>query len=113
MKFLHAEDTLKIHEYVIESNELPGITRNKSIEADIARIDNRITYGLNNDEFELAACYACNIAVGHVFNEADKRTAFLSMATSLLVNEIELKLSIKETGDIMIKAARKRNRKNF
>ena len=94
-----------IHEQVIESNELQGMAKHKSIEAILSRIDNRIAYGMINDVFELAACYACYIAVGHAFNDANKRTAFATMDICLTVNGIELDFDTEETGNKIIKAA--------
>ena len=62
MKFLSAGDVVAIHEQVISPNELQGLAQNKSIDAIVARIDNRIAYGMVRDVFELAACYACYIS---------------------------------------------------
>jgi len=105
MKFLSSADVTAIHELVIESNELQGMASNKSIEAIISRIDNRISYGMIDDVYELAACYACYIAVGHSFNDANKRTAFAVMDTCLAINGIELDFDTIETGNIIIQAA--------
>jgi len=106
LKFLSARDVVAIHEDVILINELQGLARNKSIAAIIARIDNRITYGMIQDVFELAACYACYIAVGHAFHDANKRTAFAVMDVCLVLNGIELEFESVATGEIIIKAAR-------
>lgn len=105
MIFLSVEEVIEIHEAVIEPNELQGMAANKSIHAIIARIDNRISYGLIRDEFELAACYACYIAVGHAFHDANKRTAFAAMDTCLALNDITLSYEAKDIGDTIIKAA--------
>ena len=104
--FLSPEQVISIHEQVIHSNELQGQARDKSIEAIITRIDNRITYGMIQDVFELAACYACYIAVGHAFHDANKRTAFAAMDVCLVLNGIELGYNTEETGEIIIRAAR-------
>ncbi len=77
----------------------------KSIHAIIARIDNRLSYGLIRDEFELAACYACYLAVGHAFHDANKRTAFAAMDICLVLNDITLNYEPEEIGDIIVKAA--------
>ena len=53
MKFLSAKDVITVHEDVIDSNELQGMAANKSIEAVIARIHNRMAYGLIADVYEL------------------------------------------------------------
>ena len=105
MKYLSPKDVVMIHEQVIEPNELQGMAQHKSIEAILSRIDNRIAYGMINDVFELAACYACYIAVGHAFNDANKRTAFATMDVCLTLNGIELDFDTEETGDKIIKSA--------
>ena len=107
MIFLLAEDIVIIHENVIESNELQGMAKHKSIEAVIARIHNRMAYGMITDVYELAACYASYIAVGHVYHDANKRTAFTSMDVCLTLNGIELNFNTKEAGDMIIKVAQK------
>ncbi len=75
MRFLTADQVVRIHERVIQPNELQGMAHNKSIEAVLGRIENRLAYGLIGDAFGLAASYACYIAVGHCFHDANKRTA--------------------------------------
>ena len=105
MNCLSFEKVVAIHERVVGPNELQGMARNKSIESVLARVDNRIAYGLIEDVFELAACYACYIAVGHVFNDGNKRTAFTAMDTCLRINGIELDFGAVEAGDMIIKAA--------
>ncbi len=105
MIFISAIDVVEIHDLVISPNELKGLTKNKSVEAIIARIDNRISYGMICDVYELAACYACYIAVGHAFHDATKRTAFACMDTCLTLNGIELNYETVEAGDQIIRAA--------
>ncbi len=94
-----------MHEQIVGPDELQGIARNKSIESVLARIDNRVAYGMIEDVFELAACYACCIAVGNAFNDGNKRTALKAMDTCLTINGIELDFDTVETGDMIIKAA--------
>jgi len=77
----------------------------KSIETILARIDNRLVYGMIVDVYELAACYACYIAVGHSFNDANKPTAFAAMDICLAINGIELEFDAEEAGNMMIRAA--------
>lgn len=105
MKILTVENILQIHESVIHSYELQGLAKDKSIESVIARIDNRIAYGMIEDVYELAACYCAYIAIGHGFNDANKRTAFAAMDTCLVVNGIELEYKTEEVGDLVIKLA--------
>lgn len=75
----------------------------KSLDAVLARIENRMSFGMINDIYELAACYACFLAVGNVFNEANKRTAFACMDICLALNEIELVYNHEEVGGLIIR----------
>jgi len=105
VKFLTAQTVVVIHDSVISPNELPGVAPHRSIEAVIARVENRMAYGLIGDVFDLAACYAAYIAVAHAFNDANKRTAFAAMDTLLALNGIELSYNAKEAGDMAVKVA--------
>lgn len=98
---------IEIHDLVIGENELQGMAGDKSLDAVLARIENRMSFGMISDEFDLAACYACFLAVGHVFNDANKRTAFAWMDVSLALNDIELNYNHREVGDLIISAARR------
>jgi death-on-curing protein len=103
--FLSPREVVEIHEFVIDDHELQGLARDKSIDAIIARIDNRIAYGMIRDEFELAACYACYLSVGHAFHDANERTAFATMDTCLALNGITLDYKAAEIGSLIVKAA--------
>lgn len=105
MIFLTAEQVVEIHEFVIDDHELQGMAGDKSIEAIVARIDNRIVYGLIRDVFELAACYACYLSVGHAFHDANKRTAFAAMDVCLALNGISLDYNAAEVGALIVRAA--------
>jgi len=103
--YLTADQIVAIHEHVISPKELQGMARNKSIEAVIGRIENRLAYGLVGDVFDLAACYACYIAVGHCFHDANKRTAHSSMQIVLTLNGINIEYEVEQLGDKIIEAA--------
>ena len=105
MEKLSSTDVFKIHEKVINPDELQGAAGNKSLEAVIARVENRILYGLIKDECDLAAAYAVVIAVGHVFNDANKRTAYRAMMACLEANDIEVDFDNEEIGQVIIKVA--------
>lgn len=105
MKFLTNTDVVEIHDLVISKNELQGMAGDKLLDAVLARIENRMSFGMINDVYELAACYACFLAVGHVFNDANKRTAFACMDICLALNEIELDYDHEEVGDLIVKVA--------
>src|SRR5687767_1092298 len=106
MEYLTAEHIKAIHDDVINDNELQGEAPQKSIEAIIDRIVNRMNYGLINDIFDLAACYGAYIAIGHAFNDANKRTAFAAMNIILARTNVTLSYNTYETeeaGDMIIK----------
>ncbi|MEJ2417544.1 MAG: type II toxin-antitoxin system death-on-curing family toxin [Exilibacterium sp.] len=105
MRYLTWKDVVAIHDDILESHELQGMAQHKSIEAIIARIDNRLQYGMVADIFELAACYASYIAVGYAFNDGNKRTAFATMDICLTLSGIELGYDTEEVGNKIIKAA--------
>ncbi|ROQ27521.1 type II toxin-antitoxin system death-on-curing family toxin [Gallaecimonas pentaromativorans] len=107
MKYLTAKDVVAIHDDIINPNELQGQAPDKSIQAVVNRVENRVNYGLVSDVFELAACYAVCIAIGHAFNDANKRTAFACMDLILYLNGIELQYDTVEAGDMIRKAAQK------
>ena len=105
MELLNSRDVFTIHDKVINPQELPGLAGNKSLDAIIARVENRIHYGMIGDEYELAATYAVVIAVGHVFNDANKRTAAIAMDTALRRNGITLQFNAEHMGQTIINVA--------
>jgi death-on-curing protein len=96
---------VEIHDLVINENELQGMAGDKSLNAVLARIENRMSFGMINDTYDFAACYACFLAVGHVFNDANKRTAFACMDVCLSLNDVALVYEHEEVGEFIIKAA--------
>lgn len=104
MKLLSAQDVIHIHRTVIHAHELQGQAPDKSVEAVVGRVLNRVRYGQISDIFELAACYAAFIAVAHAFNDANKRTAFATMDTILSLNGVELDYgNPEEAGGMIVK----------
>jgi len=93
------------HENFINKNELQGLAGNKSLEALVDRIGNRVRYGMIGDVCDLAATYAVVIAVGHAFNDGNKRTALVSMDTCLEQNGIVLEYDVESVGNMIIKVA--------
>ncbi|MCB1367627.1 MAG: type II toxin-antitoxin system death-on-curing family toxin [Rhodobacteraceae bacterium] len=102
---LSVEVVTLIHDEVLNPGELPGPARDKSLEATLARVENRLAYGMIGDAFDLAATYAVVIARGHCFNDGNKRTAFRSMQIALRLNGIAPDFPAIETGDQIIAAA--------
>ena len=97
---------IEIHDLVIDRSELQGMAGNKSHDAVLARIETRMSFGMICDEFDLAACYVCFLAVGHVFNDSNKRTAFACMDVCLSLNGVELDYDHVEVGNLIISAAK-------
>jgi death on curing protein len=90
---LSAEQVIALHDGIIGSHELQGLAKDKSLEAVLDRVHNRLRYGFITDIFDLAACYATFIAKGHCFNDANKRTAVTSLYFVLVTNGIEVDFS--------------------
>ena len=47
-----------IHDEVLNPGEITGRARDKSLEGALAQVENRLTYGMIGDVFDLAAAYA-------------------------------------------------------
>ncbi len=94
-----------LHDAILNPGELPGRARDKSLEAALARVDNRLAYGMIANVFDLAAAYAVAVARGHCFNDGNKRTAHQSMDTCLDLNGIQIDWVTQETGQIIIRCA--------
>ena len=106
---LTAEAVMEIHDEVLtESGGLPGMSPDKSLEAALYRIENHAFYGGVTGIFDIAALYGIAIAQGHVFNDANKRTAFLSMITFLDQNGFDLIVPPSEVVDVMVDVAEDR-----
>ena len=105
---LTVEDVEYLHEQVLYPGELAGSAGDKSLAGVLARVENRLAYGMISDAYELAATYAVVLAVGHVFNDGNKRTAFTCMNISLALNGIEPTFDVMEAADLIIEAAQGR-----
>ena len=97
-----------LHASVLNPGELRGRARDKSLDAAIARVDNRLAYGMIMDVFDLAAAYATAVARGHCFNDGNKRTAFRTMNAALALNGVQLHWNTEEIGQIIIRCAQGR-----
>jgi len=94
-----------IHDAVLNPGELTGRAQHKSLEGALARVENRLAYGMINDVFDLAAAYAIAIAQGHCFNDANKRTAHQAMDICLDLNGVQAAWQYQEIGPVIIRAA--------
>ena len=94
-----------IHDEVLNPGELQGRARDKSLEAALARVDNRLAYGMIADVFDLAAAYAIAVARGHCFNDGNKRSAFRVMNAVLALNGVAMTWDTIDVGQTIIRAA--------
>jgi len=104
-RLLSAELVERIHGLTINAGELQGRARDKSLEAALARVSNRLVYGMIADVFDLAAAYAVAIARGHCFNDGNKRTAHQAMDVCLDLHHIRIHWDTTEVGDVIIRVA--------
>ena len=104
-QLLSAEMVELIHDEVLNPGELPGRALDKSLDGALARVDNRLAYGMITDVYALAATYGVVIATGHCFNAGNKRSAHQSMDVCLDLNGVEIAWNVKEVGDLIVRAA--------
>lgn len=101
---LDESDLIEIHENVIEPNEIQGLAMNKSLSAVLARLQNRLDFGLITDVFHYAACMGIFIAKAHCFNDANKRTAAAALHLILIAHECKPKIENTDLGDWIVKS---------
>lgn len=105
LQLLAPEWVEAIHDAILNPGELPGRAKDKSLEAALARVENRLAYGMVADAFDLAAAYAMAIARGHCFNDGNKRTAYRTMHVCLELHGITVPWETEEIGQIIIRCA--------
>ena len=88
---IDAAKVVEIHDLILsEEQGLHGNHGDAPLEGALARIDSRIHYEGFDDVFEIAAMYAVALARGHVFNDANKRTALVTALTYLSLQGIDI-----------------------
>ena len=92
---------------MLNPGELAGLALDKSLDGALARVENRLAYGMIDDAYDLAAAYAIAIAQGHCFNDANKRTAFRAMVAVLAFNGVRSNWIATEIGPVIIRAAQR------
>lgn len=102
---LSTELVENIHDAVLNPGELKGRARDKSLEGALARVENRLAYGMIGDLFDVAAAYCTAVAQGHCFNDGNKRTAFRVMDAALAFNGRMTSWDTEEVGQIIIRVA--------
>ena len=107
MFILNVDLVVDIHDEVLNPVELTEMALDKSLEGALARVENRIAYGMIDDVFDLAAAYAVAIAQGHCFNDAKKRTAYRALQICLVANGVPARFTATEIGPVIIRAAQR------
>lgn len=103
--FLPAALVIQLHDSILETTKgLPGIKEPELVEAVCTRVLNLAHYEGERDVYTLAAMYLVSFARGHVFNDANKRTAAASALLFLSENGIEPP-DYMALADITVKAA--------
>ena len=87
---LSVEHVIAIHDHVLDDNELQGMAGGKFLDGALARVENRLNFGLIEDVFALGASYAAAISQAHCFNDGNKRTAFQVMDLVLDLNGVQI-----------------------
>jgi len=78
---------LAIHDaQLAEHGGAEGIRDQNGLASALARAQNRVAYGREQDAASLAACYAFAISRNHPFVDGNKRTAFVVMELFLELN---------------------------
>jgi death-on-curing protein len=99
---LSVDHIIAVHDEVLELNELQGMEGDKSLEAALSWVDNRLKYGLIDDIYSVAASYAAAISQAHCFNDENKRTAFQVMDLILDLNGINVTWDTETVGQKMV-----------
>ena len=106
-RLLTPEMVERIHDEVLNPGELSGRARDKSLDGALARVEQRLAYGMIGDVYDLAAATALAVATGHCFNDGNKRTAFRTMQVALILNGVspDLDWPVEQFGPLIIALA--------
>ena len=99
---LTVNDVIAIHDHVLSDHELQGLAGGKFLDGALGRVENRLTYGLITDIFDLGASYAAAISQAHCFNDGNKRTAFQVMDVVLDLNGVQMAWDTEVIGQKMV-----------
>ena len=105
---LSVEHVIAIHDHVLDDHELQGMAGGKFLDGALARVENRLNFGLIEDVFALGASYAAAISQAHCFNDGNKRTAFQVMDLVLDLNGVQITWNTEVIGQKVILLAQSR-----
>jgi death-on-curing protein len=98
---------ITVHDEIIaELGGLPGLSGGGigAVESALTRVEMHAHYAALDDVFGIAGLYAEAIARGHVFNDANKRTA-LTCALTYLYQEGIIIPEVPELEEVMVRLA--------
>lgn len=88
-----------------EHGGLPGVREENTLEAVLARAQQRRHYKPQSDLATLAAAYGWGLVTSHPYRDGNKRTAFLAMAIFLGLNGYDLEATQEAVVATMLAAA--------
>ena len=88
-----------------EHGGLPGVREENTLEAVLARPQQRWHYEPTSDLATLAAAYGWGLVTSHPYRDGNKRIAFLAMAIFVGLNGYEIEATQEDVVTIMLAAA--------
>jgi death-on-curing protein len=88
-----------------EHGGLPGVREETTLEAALARPQQRWHYEPRSDLATLAAAYGWGLVTSHPYRDGNKRIAFLAMVVFLGLNGADLEATQEEVVTTMLAAA--------
>ena len=87
-KLPQADQIFNIHEHLVaRDGGLPGVRVGESVEGILGRVESNLYYRLDNPTvLDAAALITYALAVGLIFNDANKRTAYFAGMVTLDLN---------------------------
>ncbi|EAA3556641.1 type II toxin-antitoxin system death-on-curing family toxin [Salmonella enterica subsp. enterica] len=109
MKLVSSQEVIEFHDrLIIRDGGVPGMAEPGRADAIIHRVLNMHYYEGITDVYDLASVYLVAIARGHIFNDANKRTALFVAQVFLKRNGVEIissRISFDEMQILTINAA--------
>lgn len=106
MLWLTAKDVEILHRaQLAEHGGLPGVKDENALQSTLARPQQLLHYEPDASIYRLAASLGYGFARNHVFNDGNKRVAFLTMFGLLGINDYRLHVSEEEAVSVMLSLA--------
>ena len=105
MSEITPEMVMEIHDLILSTESgLDGGHGIGPLEGALGRISSHLQYAEVEDIYEVAALYAVALARGHVFNDANKRTALVTALTYLQIQGVDIPRS-DDLEEVMVDVA--------